>query len=322
MIEVRNLTKIYQFYKKTGNLLKDIFFRKFEKIIALDDISFQIADGEIVGFIGPNGAGKTTTMKILSGILYPTAGNVSVLGFIPFEKKENFLRQIAFVMGQRNQLLWDLPAYDTFLLNKEIYQIDDCQFKKTLDKLVSLLDCQKIINQPVKTLSLGERMKMELIASLIHQPKVLFLDEPTIGLDVIAQKTIRDFIKQYRENFNATIIITSHYIEDLKQLTKRLIIINQGKIIYDGNWEEIIKKYAREKIITVILEDIKNLNHLKKIGDIYQINLPKVVFKVKREDLSEKINLITKKFSFLDMVIEEEKIEEIIRKIFQKPFGS
>jgi len=319
MISVKNLTKIYHLTQKQKGwlgLFKNLFQRQYKKIIALDQVSFTVGQGELVGLIGPNGAGKTTTMKILAGILYPTYGHVSVLGFTPFEKKSAFLKQIAFIMGQRNQLLWELPAYDSFLLNKEIYEIDDFQFKETLDKLTSLLDCQHLINQPAKTLSLGERMKMELIASLLHRPKILFLDEPTIGLDVIAQKTIRDFIKEYQRIYQATIILTSHYMEDVRQLAKRVMIINQGKIIYDGFLEDIVKKYAKEKIITVILDDAVDLKELGKIGDIYSISFPKVVFKVKREDLTKKVNLISRHLPFSDITIEE-KIEEVVRKIFK-----
>jgi len=320
MISVNNLTKIYYVPKKEKGWLglwKNIFQRRYKKILALDQVSFQVGEGELVGLIGPNGAGKTTAMKILAGILYPSSGNISVLGFNPFEKKARFLKQIAFIMGQRNQLLWELPAYDSFLLNKEIYEIDGKKFKQTLDKLTLLLDCQNLLNQPVKMLSLGERMKMELIASLLHRPKILFLDEPTIGLDVVAQKIIRDFIKDYQRIFQATIILTSHYMEDVRQLAKRVMIIHQGKIIYDGLLEEIVNKYAKEKTITVILGETIDLKQLAKIGDIHHISLPKVVFRVEREKLAKKVNLITRSLSFSDITIEEEKIEDVIRKIFQ-----
>lgn len=320
MIAVKNLTKIYRAVKKEKGwlgLFKNIFKRQYKEITAVDRISFQVNEDELVGLIGPNGAGKTTTMKILAGILYPTSGEVLVLGFNPFEKRPEFLRQIAFIMGRRNQLLWELPAYDSFLLNKEIYQIDDHQFHQTLSYLTEILDCQKLINQPVKTLSLGERMKMELIASLIHRPKVLFLDEPTIGLDVVAQKTIRDFIKDYQRTYSATIILTSHYMEDVQQLAKRTMIINEGKIIYDGLLSEVVKKYAKEKIISVVLKDPVDLKQLTKIGKIGEISFPKVVFKVKREELAKKVELISKHLPFLDISIEEEKIEEVIRRIFK-----
>src|SRR3989338_11206025 len=254
MINVKNLTNIYKSTIKGKNFVSDLFFRKYKETVAVDKISFAVGENELVGFIGPNGAGKTTTLKILSGILYPTSGNVNVLGFTPFAKKYEFLGQISFIMGQRNQLLWDLPASDTFQLNKEIYNVSENSFKKTVGELVELLSCQDLLAKPVKTLSLGERMKMELIAGLIHQPKIIFFDEPTIGLDIFSQEVIRDFIKQYHKEFKATIILTSHYMEDVKRLAKRLIVLNEGKILYDGLLKEIVKKYSQDKHVIVTLE--------------------------------------------------------------------
>ena len=232
--------------------IKSLISRKYEKVKAVDEISFQIEEGELVGFIGPNGAGKTTTLKCLSGLLYPTSGEVSVLGFTPFQREHAYLKQIALVMGQKNQLWWDLPVYDTFLLNKEIYEISDQKFEEVVSRLSGLLDVEHLLKIQVRKLSLGERMKMELIASLIHSPKVLFLDEPTIGLDVIMQKNLREFIKEYNKKFGATIILTSHYMKDVEALCKRVIIINFGKILYDGLLSELIKKFAPYKLITVI----------------------------------------------------------------------
>src|SRR3989344_789685 len=214
MIEVSHLHKVYRTPQKEEGamgLLRNIFARRYKEINAVKDISFTIEQGELVGFVGPNGAGKTTTMKMLAGILHPTSGNINVLGFTPFEKNHAYLRQISFIMGQKNQMLWELPAVDTFKLNKTIYDISDTDYKKTLSTLVEMLDAKSIINQPVKTLSLGQRMKVELISTLIHTPKVLFLDEPTIGLDVVAQKNIRDFIQQYQSFYKATILLTTHY---------------------------------------------------------------------------------------------------------------
>lgn len=321
MIKVKNLTKTYRVpVKKKGwlGLLANIFARKHREVLALDKVSFQVKEGELIGLIGPNGAGKTTTMKILSGILYPTSGQVSVLGFVPEEKKSQFLKQIAFIMGQRNQLLWDLPAVDTFSLNKEIYQIGNKEYKKTLDNLVSLLNCGHLIDQPVKTLSLGERMRMELIASLIHQPKVLFLDEPTIGLDVVGQKTIRDFIKNYQKLYQATIILTSHYMEDVRQLAERVVMINFGQIVYDGSLEALVKKYTEEKVISLVVGEMPDKKTLKEINDIWEINFPQIVFKVKKGEIPQKINLISQKLKFLDLNIEEERIEDVIGKIFER----
>lgn len=321
MIMVEGLTKIFKVAKKEPGwkgFFKNIFKREYKKKIALDDVSFTIDEGELVGLIGPNGAGKTTAMKILSGILYPTSGKVSVLRYNPFDKKRGFLKQIAFVMGQKNQLLWELPAYDSFSLNKEIYAVSDESFKKTIDHLSGLLNCKNLLNHPVRTLSLGERMKMELIASVLHNPKILFLDEPTIGLDVVAQKTIRDFIKTYQREYKATIILTSHYMEDVKQLAKRVMIINLGKIIYDGDLDEIVKKYVKEKNITVILDDMPDKKHLESIGKKYELHYPRVTFKVSRDEITEKVELISKNLSFVDINIEEERIEEVIRKIFKQ----
>jgi ABC-2 type transport system ATP-binding protein len=317
MIVVKNLTKIYKVYRKTGNLINDIFFRRYENILALDKISFEISKNELVGFIGPNGAGKTTTLKILSGILYPTSGKVSVLGFFPFEKKEAFLKQISFVMGQRNQLIWDLPAIDTFLLNKEIYELDEEKFKKNLQKLTAIFSAEKLIQKPVKMLSLGERMKMEFIAALLHQPKIVFLDEPTIGLDIFSQEAIRNFIKDYQKEFQATIILTSHYLEDVKRLAKRLIIINRGKILYDGSLTKILQKFSSVKYVSLILEKEVKKEVLFKIGKPIAYQFPKVVFRIQKKDLPQVVAFINDQIPYLDLAIEDEKIEEVIKNLFE-----
>jgi ABC-2 type transport system ATP-binding protein len=317
MIIVKNLTKIYKVYRKTGKLINDIFFRKYEDILALDNVSFEIGKNELVGFIGPNGAGKTTTLKILSGILYPTSGKVSVLGFFPFEKKEAFLKQISFVMGQRNQLIWDLPAIDTFLLNKEIYELDEEKFKKNLQKLTAIFSAENLIQKPVKMLSLGERMKMEFIAALLHQPKIVFLDEPTIGLDIFSQEAIRNFIKNYQKEFKATIILTSHYLEDVKRLAKRLIIINKGKILYDGSLTAILQKFSSVKYVSLILEKEIKKEVLFKIGKPIAYQFPKVVFRIQKKDLPQVVAYINDQIPYLDLVIEDEKIEEVIKNLFE-----
>ncbi|MDO8639697.1 MAG: ATP-binding cassette domain-containing protein, partial [bacterium] len=258
VISISNLSKHYEVHKKEPGLsgsLKSLFARKYETIKAVDEISFEINEGELVGFIGPNGAGKTTTLKCLSGLLYPTKGKISVLGFTPFDRKKEFLKQISLIMGQKNQLWWDLPAVDTFLLNKEIYEIPNNQYKKILDELLVLLEVTDLIKVPVKKLSLGQRMKMELIAALLHSPKVLFLDEPTIGLDVVMQKKLREFIREYNKRYKATIILTSHYMGDVEELCKRVIVINYGKIIFDGEISNLVKQYAPYKLITVLFKE-------------------------------------------------------------------
>ncbi len=318
MITVKNLTKIYRTHTKNQNFFADIFFRKYKETIALDRVSFEIGQNELVGFIGPNGAGKTTTLKILSGILYPTSGTVRVLSYIPFEKKKELLRQISFVMGQRNQLIWDIPAYDSFTLNKEIYEIPEEQFEKTVNELSELLNCRHLLKNPVKTLSLGERMKMELIAGLLHRPRLVFFDEPTIGLDLFSQETIRDFIREYQSKFAATIILTSHYLEDVKRLAKRLIIINHGKIIYDGSLEKITTKYSREKTIRITLEKSVDKKNLTAINPAFFYKFPEVKFKIEKKNLPKTINLINESLPFSDLTIEEEPIEEIIKKFFSE----
>lgn len=245
LIKVNDLVKNYSTYKKepgiTGSL-KSMFSRKYETVKAVENISFEIDEGELIGFIGPNGAGKTTTLKCLSGLLYPTSGDIEVLGFTPQQRKKEFLKDIGLIMGQKNQLWWDLPAIDTFILQKEIYEIPASKYKKTLTDLLDLLDANDIYKVPVKKLSLGQRMKMEIIATLLHNPKVLFLDEPTIGLDVVMQKTLRSFIKEYNNKYKATIILTSHYMKDVEELCKRVIVINHGKILYDGQLSNLVKK--------------------------------------------------------------------------------
>ncbi len=318
MITVKNLNKVYRSHTRNKNLITDILFRQYKEILAIDDISFEIDENELVGFIGPNGAGKTTTLKILAGILYPTRGNINVLGYIPFEKKANFLKSISFIMGQRNQLIWDLPATDTFMLNKEIYEIPDGDFNHRLDELSTLLEVTELVNKPVKTLSLGERMKMEFIAGLLHQPKVVFLDEPTIGLDIFSQESIRNFIKTYQEEFKATIILTSHYMEDVKRLAKRLIIIDHGHILYNGNLRTILEEYSHEKRVTAILDKPIKETEMKAVGIPVSRSPLRLVYMIKKIELPEKVRLITKTFPLSDLTIEDEPIEEIIKTFFKK----
>ncbi len=321
MISVSHLRKTYKTSTKqegAAGLLRNIFARTYKEIEAVKEISFEIEQGELVGFVGPNGAGKTTTMKMLAGILFPTSGEINVLGHTPFEKSHDYLRQISFIMGQKNQMLWELPAVDTFRLNKTIYGVSDAEYKKTLGELVEMLDAQEIIDQPIKTLSLGQRMKAELISTLIHKPKVLFLDEPTIGLDVVAQKNIRDFIQQYQSFYKATILLTSHYMEDVRRLANRVIIIDHGALLYDGDIEKLVKKYAKTKSIEIVVDDMPNTADLEKIGSVESIEFPKIRFRASRKDVPELIAKISKTIGFIDITVEEEKIEDIIRTIFEK----
>lgn len=321
IISVSHLTKYFQIYQKQPGLagsIKSLFNRKYYDSKAVDDISFSIEEGELVGFIGPNGAGKTTTLKCLSGLLYPTGGEINVLGFKPFDRKNDFLKQISLVMGQKNQLWWDLPPTETFLLNKEIYQIKDKCFKETVDELSELLEVKDILGVQVRKLSLGQRMKCELIAALIHIPKILFLDEPTIGLDVVMQKNLRKFIKEYNKKYNSTIILTSHYMGDVEELCKRIIIIDMGKIIYDGSLEEIIKKYSKNKLLTVIFHKPVKKEGLVKFGDVEELGTQKVRIAVPVENSRHAAAKLLESFPVEDLNIEDPGIETIIRHIFSK----
>jgi len=320
MITVRNLTKIYKTAIKNKGIkgtLAYIFKRQYKRVRAVDNISFNVGKGELIGFIGPNGAGKTTTIKILSGLLYPTVGYVKVAGFVPFERRKEFLKRISFFMGQKNQLFWELPAYDSFLANKEIYEVEEVKFKRQVDYLIKLLDVSHLVNQPVKTLSLGERMKMELIANLVYEPDILFLDEPTIGLDVVSQKAIRDFIKRYRQEKQATIILTSHYLQDVVYLADRLIMINKGRIIYNGSVEAINQKYSKNKVVKVVLKKNVNKDLLGKIDPNFKYDYPLVSFKIDKKNLADKIGQITETLDFADININDVPIEEIVSALWK-----
>lgn len=318
-ISVSHLSKHFQVHQKEPGLLgsiKSLFKRKYETKKAVDDITFQINEGELIGFIGPNGAGKTTTLKCLSGLLYPTTGKTSVLGFNPYDRKPEFLKQIALVMGQKNQLWWDLPAIDTFLLNKEIYEIPDDKYSAVLEELSELLDAKDILKVPVKKLSLGQRMKMELMASLIHSPRVLFLDEPTIGLDTLMQKNLREFIREYNIRFKATIILTSHYMQDVEQLCKRVIIINHGKIIFDGQLLALVEKYAPYKEIKVIFREYADPKKIEKLGKIKEFKYPQLSLNVSNKKANTTAAAILKNFDVEDITIEDPQIEDVIAKVY------
>lgn len=321
VIKVKNLKKYYRVYQKEPGLrgsIKSLFHRQYQDVKAVNDISISINEGELVGFIGPNGAGKTTTLKVLSGLLYPTSGQVSVLGFTPFDRKPEFQKQFSLIMGQKNQLWWDLPALDSFILNREIYEIPPAQFDKTLKNLVTMLDLKDIIKIQVRKLSLGQRMKCELVTALLHSPKILFLDEPTIGLDVVMQKKIRDFIKQYNQKYKATIILTSHYMDDVKELCNRVIIIDKGKIFFDGALDKIIKKYADRKILEVTFTGpvVKKDFSIIRAAKIKRFDPPQVVFSVKRRSANQVAAKLLTKFSVADLNITESSIEDIIREVF------
>lgn len=319
IIQVKNLKKYYRVHRKEPGLLgslKSLVKRKYQTVKAVDNISFSIDEGELVGFIGPNGAGKTTTLKCLSGLLYPDGGQARVLGFDPWERKESFLKQISLVMGQKNQLWWDLPPIETFILNREIYEIPKKQYEKTLEELVNFLEVEDVLKVQTRKLSLGQRMKCELIAALLHSPRVLFLDEPTIGLDVVMQKKMRDFIKEYNRRSKSTIVLTSHYMGDVKELCKRVIIIDKGRLVFDGQLAEIIEKYADHKVVSVVFAKEIDPRKLEKIGKVREYSFPRATLSVKRETAPMAAAELVRQFPVADLTLEEEKIEDIIRELF------
>ena len=316
MIKIHNLSKTFKSPVSTRSILNDLFHRQYKEKTAVDSISFEIGENELVGFIGPNGAGKTTTMKMLAGILYPTEGSISVLNFTPFEKKPEYLQKIGFIMGQRNQLIWELPPMDTFALNKIIYKMGETEYKKSLRELVTLLDAEDFVNQPVKTLSLGQRMRAELIAALLHRPKILFLDEPTIGLDIFAQSTITEFIKDYQHKYKATIMLTSHYMQDVQRLAKRVIMIDKGKIVYNGNLTSLTKEFADKKVITItVSKKIENLRTLLK-GYATQYTHPQLKVEVPQKKIAEVMSIL-EGLDYIDITIENEPLEETVKRVFE-----
>ena len=321
IIEVKNISKKFEFYRKQQGLLesfKGLFFREKLYSDALKDISFKIEEGELVGFLGPNGAGKTTTLKILSGILHPTSGEAKVLGFTPAKREKEYLKQFALVMGQKNNLLKDLPAIESFVMYRDIYEVPEEDFSKNLEELASLLDIKDFLDVPVRKLSLGQRMKCELIAALIHRPKVLFLDEPTIGLDVVAQKNIRNFIKKYNKESKTSIILTSHYMEDIKELCERVIIINFGKIIYDGKLDDLIRKYAPHKLLKLTFnENGIRREDIEKYGELDGFTPYSCVIKTKREEAKNvAAAILSSNLPVDDILIDEIDVDDVIRGIF------
>ena len=321
MIKVENLSKSFSYYKKEvgiKNSVKNLFHR--ERLIknAVNNISFEIEEGEVVGFLGPNGAGKTTTLKMLSGILYPTSGNATVMGYVPWERKKEFKMNFSIVMGQKNQLWWDLPACESLHLNKYIYELDDKAFQSTLDELVELLDVKDLLNVQVRRLSLGERMKLEIIAALIHKPKVILLDEPTIGLDIISQKKIREFLKYYNTQTKTTIILTSHYMNDIEDMCKRSIIINQGSVVYDDDLSHVNELFNQTKLIKLQLSEPVDKSVLEGFGEVKEYEGLNAVLAVVREEVRECSKVLLDKVPVIGFTIEDVPIEEGIALLYQK----
>ncbi|MHC5109731.1 MAG: ABC transporter ATP-binding protein [Planctomycetota bacterium] len=318
VVSVSNLAKFYRVHRKPEGLgasIKSLFKRTYKEVRAVDGISFDIEPGEMVGFLGPNGAGKTTTLKMLSGLIYPAGGTATVLGYTPWERKNEYRRQFALLMGQKNQLWWDLPAAESFRLHKEIYGISDSSFRTVQGELTELLDVGHLIHQPVRELSLGERMKMELIASLLHSPRILFLDEPTIGLDVVAQATIRKCLREYNRRRDVTVMLTSHYMQDVEAICDRVIVINHGRLIHDGPLHTMMSEYADSKILTVQFEG-QTPENLEDVGDVLEINPPKVKIRMRREDVAQRAASLLDRFAIADVTIEDPPIEDVIADVF------
>lgn len=321
VIEVNGLTKTFRTYKKQpgfAGAVKGLFYRQYEQTIAVNDVSFKIEPGELVGFLGPNGAGKTTTLKMLAGLLFPTGGSAKVLDYTPWERADGYRRQFALVLGQKNQLWWDLPARESLELNAKIYGIPAERFEKTVAEMTELLAVGHKLNVSVRELSLGERMKMELIASLLHQPKVLFLDEPTIGLDVVSQKTVREFIRGYNAAHQTTILLTSHYMADIQELCERVIIIDHGKIFFDGKLGEIVDRFADFKLITIQCPKANEFSaeHLGRYGEVTEQTSGTITLKVKRDRVIAVCKCLLDDLPITDIDIQEVPIEDVIRRIF------
>jgi ABC-2 type transport system ATP-binding protein len=323
VIEVSDLTKSFRTYKKQpgfSGAVKGLFHRQYEQTVAVNQVSFKIEPGELVGFLGPNGAGKTTTLKMLAGLLYPTGGSAKVLGHTPWERHDDYRRQFALVLGQKNQLWWDLPARESLELNAKIYGIPKDRFEHTVGEMTELLNVKEKLNVSVRELSLGERMKMELIASLLHQPKVLFLDEPTIGLDVVSQKTVREFIRRHNAEQKTTIVLTSHYMADIQELCERVIIIDHGKIFFDGKLSEIVDRFADFKLVTIQCAKAaaQPAESLSGYGEVVEHNSTAIKLKVKRDRVIAVCKALLDELPVSDIDIQEVPIEDVIRQIFSR----
>ena len=323
LIEVQGLTKTFRTYKKKPGLrgaVRGLFRREYEPVHAVKDVGFTIEEGELVGFLGPNGAGKTTTLKMLAGLLYPSGGSARVLGYVPWERKDGYRRQFALLLGQKNQLWWDLPARESLELNAHIYGIARPEFQRTVDELTELLAVRDKLNVMVRELSLGERMKMELIAALLHRPKVLFLDEPTIGLDVVSQKTVREFLRRHNATQRTTIILTSHYMADIQELCRRVIIIDHGTIFFDGQLNDVLDRFADFKLITIHCAEAAGgpRTGLDRYGEVIEQDGATVKLKVKRDRVIPACKALLDELPVADIDIQEVPIEDIIRQIFDR----
>jgi ABC-2 type transport system ATP-binding protein len=324
IIEVAGLTKVFRTYKKQPGLagaIRGLVRREYASVAAVENVSFQVGEGELVGVLGPNGAGKTTTLKMLSGLLYPTRGQARVLGYVPWERSDGYRRQFALLLGQKNQLWWDLPARESLELNARIYGLEDAVCERRVAEMCAMLRVGDKLNVMVRELSLGERMKFELIAALLHEPRVLFLDEPTIGLDVVSQKTVREFLRHHNATRRTTVLLTSHYMADIEALCRRVIIIDRGAIFFDGPLSEIIDRSADFKLVTIQSagSGADGGGALAKFGEVVSHEPGQVQLKVKRDRVIAVCKALLDELPVTDIDIQDVPIEEIIRQLFSRP---
>jgi ABC-2 type transport system ATP-binding protein len=318
-IHIQDLCKTYSVSEREAGVLaalQSLIHRKRQEVPAVDGISFDLVPGEVVGFLGPNGAGKTTTLKMLSGLLHPTAGEVTVLGYVPWRRDRAFLRQITLVMGQRNQLVWDIPAIDSFELNRAIYRIPTLDYVQTLNELTELLDLGPLLRKPVRNLSLGERMKCEIAAALLHRPQVVFLDEPTIGLDVTMQRRIRAFIGEYYRRFGATVLLTSHYMADVEALCRRVVVIHHGRLLFDGELADLVQQFTAHKTIVVQLEDCRA--DLRSYGEVVSCSDGSFTLRVPKAETAQVTERLLADLPVIDLLVEDPPIEEVIDNVFSQ----
>jgi ABC-2 type transport system ATP-binding protein len=321
VIRVRNLRKHYQVHERAPGVaaaFRSLLHRKYKTVAAVDGIDFDIAPGERVGFLGPNGAGKTTTLKVLSGLLHPTSGEVSVDGHEPRRREDAFLKKIMLVLGQKQQLLWDLPPSDTFELNRAVYDVPRAQFEETIRELAELLELGDLVKKPARTLSLGERMKCELAAALVHRPRVLFLDEPTIGLDVSMQATVRDFIERYNARYGATILLTSHYMEDVQRLCPRVIVIDKGKLVYDGALDRLVTKIRPDKRVVLRFSRPVERADLEGFGQIVRHDAGESVLDVHQDAVNRVVTQALAQLPVSDLTVQNPPLEEVMSELFAR----
>jgi ABC-2 type transport system ATP-binding protein len=321
VIQATGLTKTYRVFQKKEGLLgaiRGLWRREYKEVRAVDGVDFTIEPGEMVGFLGPNGAGKTTTLKMLSGLIYPTGGTCQVMGFVPWERVDAFRRRFSLVMGQKNQLWWDLPAADSFQLHREIYSLESPEFERTLGELIEVFGVRDLTKQPVRELSLGERMKMELIAALLHRPQLLLLDEPTIGLDVVAQAAIQRCLKEFNAARGVTILLTSHYMRDVEALCQRVLIITHGKVIYDGALSQIVEQFGQTKLVTLQFAGESAPDGLERYGEVVQIDGPVASLRIERTRVAAVLSAVLDRDTLLDISVQDPPLDQVIARVFEE----